>query len=142
MDVRLLAAVSDGVGEINVAQLCRERGISRQTFYKWRRRFEDAGLAGLEELARTPRTSPQRVGADVEDAIVAMRKELVDLGADAGPGTIQWHLGRRGQLAKVPSEAMIWRVLVRRGCGSDRAVAQVPVEEVRSENVAPRAEST
>lgn len=115
MDVRLLAAVSDGVGTLNVARLCRERGISRQTFYKWRRRFEATGLAGLEELARTPRTSPRRVGADVEDAIVALRKELVDIGADAGPGTIQWHLGRRRQLANVPSEATIWRVLVRRG---------------------------
>ncbi len=115
MDVRLIAAVSDGVGALNAAQLCRERGISRQTFYKWRRRFEAGGLAGLEELARTPTTSPRRVSADVEDAIVALRKELVDLGADAGPGTIQWHLGRRKVLARVPSEATIWRVLVRRG---------------------------
>ena len=115
MDVRLIAAVSEGVGKVNVAQVCRERGISRQTFYKWRRRFEALGLAGLDELARTPRTSPRRVGPDVEDAIVALRKELVDIGADAGPGTIQWHLGRRGQLDRVPSEATIWRVLVRRG---------------------------
>ncbi len=46
---------------------------------------------------------------------MALRKELTDIGADAGPGTIQWHLGRRGQLARVPSEATIWRVLVRRG---------------------------
>lgn len=44
MDVWLMAAVSDGVGTINVAQLCGERGVSRQTFYKWRRRFEADGL--------------------------------------------------------------------------------------------------
>jgi transposase InsO family protein len=45
---------------------------------------------------------------------VALRKELADQGLDAGAGTIQWHLGRRGMRA-APSEATIWRVLVRRG---------------------------
>ena len=41
--------------------------------------------AGLSARSRAPRTSPQRIGADVEDAIVALRKELTDLGVDAGP---------------------------------------------------------
>ena len=54
------------------------------------------------------------IGADVEDAVVALRKELSELGVDHGPATIQWHLGRRG-LKSVPSQATIWRVLARRG---------------------------
>ncbi len=45
---------------------------------------------------------------------MAVRKELVELGVDAGAGTIQWHLGRRGW-RNVPAEATIWRTLVRRG---------------------------
>jgi transposase InsO family protein len=49
----------------------------------------------------------------MENAIVELRKELADAGLDAGPGTIQWHLGRGHR--QVPSEATIWRVLVRRG---------------------------
>ena len=113
MDVRLrIALASPGV---NVSSLCREHGISRETFYVWRRRFESSGLDGLEPRSRAPRHSPQRVGADVEDVIVEVRKELVDLGVDAGAGTIQWHLSRRRRLRAVPSEATIWRVLVRRG---------------------------
>jgi transposase InsO family protein len=51
---------------------------------------------------------------DVDDAIVKLRKELTELGVDAGPATIQWHLGRSG-LSKVPSQATIWRTLVNRG---------------------------
>jgi transposase InsO family protein len=43
-----------------------------------------------------------------------LRKELTELGLDAGPATIQWHLGRQG-CRYVPSQATIWRVLVRRG---------------------------
>lgn len=112
VDVRLMAAVTGG--EINVSAFCREHGISRDTFYRWRNRYRDEGLAGLEPRSSTPKTSPGRTSEEVEDMIVALRKELADTGLDAGAGTIQWHLGRRG-LRAVPSEATIWRVLVRRG---------------------------
>ena len=112
MDVRLRAAIaSEG---LNVAAFCREHGISRETFYVWRRRYRAEGLDGLEARSRAPQSSPGRVGAVVEEAIVALRKELADLGVDHGPSTIHWHLGRR-KVVKVPSEATIWRVLVRRG---------------------------
>jgi transposase InsO family protein len=112
MDVRLRIAVASS--EVNVAAFCRQYGLSRETFYVWRRRFEAEGLGGLEPRSRAPKSSPQRIGGDVEEAIVALRKELDELGVDAGPGTIQWHLRRQKRRA-VPSEATIWRVLVRRG---------------------------
>jgi transposase InsO family protein len=112
MDVRLRIAVAPDV--VNVSAFCREQRISRETFYVWRRRFAEAGLDGLEPRSRAPRTSPGRISADMEEAIVALRKELDEFGVDHGPGTIQWHLGRQGQRG-VPSQATIWRVLVRRG---------------------------
>lgn len=112
MDVRLMAAlVSDGV---NVSAFCREHGISRETFYAWRRRYRAEGLAGLEARSRAPRSSPRRISVDIEDAVVALRKELGELGVDAGSVTIQWHLDQRG-ITPVPSPATIWRVLTRRG---------------------------
>ena len=37
MDVRMAAALPDGVGD--VAAFCRAHGISRQTYYKWRREY-------------------------------------------------------------------------------------------------------
>jgi transposase InsO family protein len=111
MDVRLRVAVASE--DLNVSAFCREHGIARETFYFWRRRYRAEGLDGLEPRSRAPKTSPQRIGPEVEEAIVALRKELVDLGVDAGPGTIQWHLGRRRVAS--PSEATIWRALVRRG---------------------------
>jgi transposase InsO family protein len=111
MDVRLRIALTSG--GVCVAAFCREFGISRQTFYVWRRRYERDGLAGLEARSRAPHRSPQRIAGDVEEAIIGLRKELVEMGLDAGPATIQWHLARRG--VAVPSEATIWRTLVRRG---------------------------
>jgi transposase InsO family protein len=108
----MVAAVT--AGDINVAAFCRERNISRDTFYRWRARYRAEGLAGLEPRSSAPRSSPRRTPASVEDTVVALRKELQEKGHDAGAGTIQWHLGRRGT-KPVPSEATIWRILVRRG---------------------------
>jgi hypothetical protein len=51
----------------------------------------------------------------LEDEIVEIRKELTDLGVDAGAHTIQVHLRRSRQGEGVPSVATIWRVLSRRG---------------------------
>lgn len=45
---------------------------------------------------------------------MAARKELGDVGRDAGPGRIWSHLLVQG-LGGVPHESTIWRVLVRRG---------------------------
>jgi transposase InsO family protein len=112
VDVRMVAALTGG--EVNVAAFCRERGISRETFYRWRARFRAEGLAGMEPRSTAPRSSPRRTPASVEDAVVALRKELDEAGLDAGAATIQWHLGRRGT-KPVPSVATIWRILVRRG---------------------------
>jgi transposase InsO family protein len=112
MDVRLRIALTSE--KLNVSAFCRERGISRETFYFWKRRYLARGLDGLEPLSRAPKTSPQRISGELEEAIVELRKQLDDTGADAGPATIQWHLGRQGRRA-VPSQATIWRVLVRRG---------------------------
>lgn len=112
MDVRLrIAVASPG---LNVSAFCGEYGISRESFYMWRRRWLAEGLAGLEPRRRAPKHSPGRISAGMEEAIVGMRKELLELGADAGAATIQWQLGRQGHRA-VPSQATIWRVLTRRG---------------------------
>src|SRR5262245_66063807 len=37
-----------------VSTLCREYGISRETGYKWLRRFKRDGAEGLEEQSRRP----------------------------------------------------------------------------------------
>jgi transposase-like protein len=48
MDLRLLAAVSGELDGLSVAAVCRERGVSRKTFYEWRARYVAEGVAGLE----------------------------------------------------------------------------------------------
>src|SRR5689334_13114385 len=96
MDVRLVAAFADDLKGVNVSALCRERGVSRKTFYKWRARYRAGGLDGLEPASRRPHRSPRRVSGEVEERVVELRKRLVELGADAGPVTIACCLAREG----------------------------------------------
>ena len=115
MSVRRLVVEVDVEG-LNVAEFCREHGISRSFFYELRRRFAVEGEAGLQPRSRAPRTVANRIAGEVEDVIVAERKRLGDQGLDAGPATIWCHLRDRLESGvEVPSEATIWRVLKRRG---------------------------
>lgn len=117
--MRAMAAVLALVAgeEMNVSAVCAEAGISRKTFYKYVARCRCEGLAGFEERSRRPHGFPLGTAADVEDAVVRLRKELCDGGHDHGATTIQWHLGRDDRFrGRVPSVATVHRILVRRGC--------------------------
>jgi transposase InsO family protein len=111
MDVRMATACAGAVGD--VAAFCRAQGISRKTFYKWRRRFAEQGVDGLVERTRRPHRSPNATPAAIEDEIVAVRKQLAEAGADNGPDSIRCELLARGIAA--PSRATIARILTRRG---------------------------
>ena len=101
---------------MNVSQVCRDCGITPKTFYKYVARCRAEGLAGFEPRSRRPYHSPTQTPVGVEDAIVALRKELAEDGHDHGATTIQWHLGRDDRFKRaVPSVATVHRVLVRRG---------------------------
>ncbi len=111
MDIRMAAALA---GQIeNVAQFCRDSGISRETFYKYRRRFGQDGIEGLQELSRRPRTSPRQTPVEIEDLIVLRRKQLIEQGRDHGAQSIVWALQREG--IAVPSVSTVWHILTRRG---------------------------
>ena len=97
----------------SVAELAAAHGIHRSWIYKLLARYRTDGDAGLAARSRRPRHSPTRVGAEIEEQIVLVRKQLAEEGLDAGAVTIQWHLARHGQA--VPSVSTIWRVLNRRG---------------------------
>jgi transposase InsO family protein len=76
-------------------------------------RYHAEGEAVFEPRSRRPHSNPRRISQDLEDAVVALRKQLTESGHDAGAETIAWHL--REQTGAAPSVATIWRVLSRRG---------------------------
>ena len=60
---------------VNFSELCQRFGISRKTGYKWRRRYEERGVAGLQDHSRRPQHSPRRSKRTIERRVLAMRDQ-------------------------------------------------------------------
>jgi transposase InsO family protein len=94
-------------------EVARAHGVSKSWVGKLVGRFRQGGYEAIASRSRAPKSVPHRTPAELEDEIVALRKELQEGGLDAGAETIRYHLGLRR--AAVPSISTIWRVLRRRG---------------------------
>ncbi|MCU1554628.1 MAG: putative insertion element transposase [Arthrobacter sp.] len=57
-----------------VAHIAAELGVSRQTAYRWVRRFRAEGTAGLTDRSSRPRSSPRRTSAEHERAVLDARR--------------------------------------------------------------------
>ncbi len=100
-------------GVVNVSELCREFGVSRECGHKWLRRYRDAGndLRALEERTRRPQHSPARVDDAIEETIVEARKVRPRWGAIK---LLAW-LRRRFPGVAFPSASAAAAILKRRG---------------------------
>ncbi len=58
-----------------VGEVAKQLGVSRQTVYKWVRRFSAEGTAGLADRSSRPHHSPTRTSAKVTARIVKARLE-------------------------------------------------------------------
>jgi transposase-like protein len=72
-----------------VARTCRHFGISRTAFYRWKRRFDAHGDAGLGDRPRTPHRSPRATPREVVSKILYLRQQY-----HFGPGRIADYLRR------------------------------------------------
>lgn len=90
-----------------IAEVCRRYGISRQTYYRYRRRLIEDGLDGLEDRSRKPWRSPKQIEPELELEICRMRKDHYRWGARR----IRAELERRGISA--PAISTIHQTLVR-----------------------------
>lgn len=113
MSVRAAIAAAVQTPGGSVTEFCTVAGISRQTYYRLRKRLLLEGAEGLIPRSRRPDTSPNRTPPEVEDDVVLARKQLAEEGWDNGAWSIQQRLGRLGRQA--PSVATINRILTRRG---------------------------
>jgi len=94
----------------NFRQLCREYGISAKTGYKWKQRFLECGLGGMEEESRRPRGHPSELSEEVVCEIVRLKTAHPHW----GPRKIRDLYGRK-HCRDIPSESSFKRVLERAG---------------------------
>ena len=96
-----------------VTEVARDYGVSRRWVITLVQRYLADGDAGLQPRSRGPLRSPTRTADEVEDEIVAIRKDLDRHGHQAGAVSITAHLQRRH--ASSPAVSTIWRILSARG---------------------------
>jgi transposase InsO family protein len=85
----ITAVVVEGRSQLEAARAYR---VSKGWVSKLVARYRDEGEAAFIPRSRRPNSSPNTVGPRVVELIVAVRKDLVERGLDAGPDTIRWHL--------------------------------------------------
>jgi len=106
----------------NVARTCRHFGISRQTFYRWRKRYEPLDLTSLEERSHCPHHRRQPTWTFLlERKVLALRLQFPRWGKDklavllrgqgeavsvSMVGRILARLRERGQLREPPRPAV------------------------------------
>jgi transposase InsO family protein len=93
-----------------VSEVAVRYGVSRQSVYSWRERYEADGIDGLRDASRRPRTSPSRLAAEVEALVCELRRAHPRWGARR----IAFEVAQRG-VDRPPSRATVHRVLERNG---------------------------
>jgi transposase InsO family protein len=104
------SVVSQGLG---VRATALKYGVSPAWVSTLVTRYRAEGPTAFEPRSKRPHANPRATPPQVEDRIIELRKELLDLGTDAGADTIHTHLEREGLIA--PSISTIQRILTRRG---------------------------
>lgn len=99
-----------------VAQVAKQMSVSRTTAWRWWRRWQAEGAAGLVDRSSVARSHPRRTPPDVEERIIKLRRAR-----RLGPARI-------GGIVGVPAST-VHRVLVRHGLSRlawlDRPTGQV-----------------
>ena len=125
---------------VDVAELCRVFGVSRQRGYVWLRRFQDANydLRALEDRSRRPHHSPSAIAEPMQDLIVDARKRFPRW----GPRKLRAWLVRRLPGRDFPGASAMAAILKRRGLTTPRRKRRrrvPPATQPFSEATAPNA---
>jgi putative transposase len=97
--------------ERNLAELCREYEISRQTGYTWLERYRVEGLEGLQNRSRAPHRHPNQVGPEAAEQVLQIRARYPLWGARK----IRSQLARKVGSGPVPAASTIGVILRENG---------------------------
>ncbi len=101
-----------------VAVAAESMGVSRETAYRWLRRYRSEGVAGLRDRSSRPLRSPRQTPAELEDEVCALRR------------TRRWGPHRIGYALGMP-RSTVERVLRRRGLSRLDAIDPATRQQVR-----------
>lgn len=99
---------AEGIG--NVQEACRELGVPRASFYRWKSAYEKEGTIGLIRKRPVARSHPRQVPAEYVEKILHLRSKY-----HLGPQRIAWYLERYHGFKT--SCSSVYRTLKRNGIG-------------------------
>ena len=132
--MRFLAIYETGL--YRMSELCGRHGVSRKTGYKWLRRYEEEGPLGLRDRSRRPDRSPNRTRGEIEELLVAFRRQHPRWGPDKLLAVIR----RRQPELELPARSTVAAILKREGLVTGRRRRRrhrhpgPPVKEVTAPN--------
>lgn len=106
--LRLIAEYLEGVG---VSELAKGYGLSRKTVYKWIDRYEQEGIAGLEDDSRAALYHPNALLPDIERQILTLKERKPLWGAPKLRCKLMELVGTE----RCPAESTVSEVLRRHG---------------------------
>src|SRR5271165_2086323 len=99
-----------------MAELCRDFGISRKTGYKWLERYKADGPQGLHDRSRAPHTHPQSISDEVAQLLLAARRAHPSW----GPRKLLVLLKHQKPRLAVPAASTVGDLLKRYGVSEPR----------------------
>jgi putative transposase len=106
--------------EWSLAELCRRYQVSRKTGYKWWKRYERDGLAGLRDQSRAPLRQAKVVSCEVAEAVVEARRKHPHW----GPRKLAEWLPRQAPEKDWPAASTMGEILQRAGLSVPRKKRQ------------------
>jgi putative transposase len=74
VDQRLAAVRLVKDDDVEITEVARRLGVSRQAIHGWLLRYEAEGAEGLEDRSRRPLQSPNRTAPEIEQRLIAERR--------------------------------------------------------------------
>jgi len=105
---------------LSVQQTLEQLGIPRSTYYRWRQRFEQAGIAGLQDHKPSPRTVWNRLTDQETHTVLDVAHQF----PDHSPRELACRITDAGRFSV--SESTVYRILKRHGLITPAVVEQTP----------------
>jgi transposase InsO family protein len=104
---RYRAVLEVGIG-VPVTEVAERHGVSRQSVHTWLVRYQQEGIAGLEDRSHQVHHHPWRIPAEAEEVICELRRGHPKW----GPRRLVFEMGRRGHQV---TRSTVYRTMVRNG---------------------------
>jgi len=131
MEERIALLRDFATGVFTVSELCRRHGISRETFYVWKRRRDSGEARWFEDGSHAVAACPHATPARLCDRVVAVRKRYPHF----GPKKIKAWLELREPGETWPAASTIGDILAREGLVESKRRLRRPLPQ--GEVVAP-----